>query len=136
MNTDAPMAGGYLVGVVAAVDMDANQTIQTRSGRRSIRGAVAFAGGSGVECRICGAREWLLVPTLGTSPMEQEAIDESNGRPGHVCIGASAANYVRAAREAAARGEMERAEHMAAHAVIEAEAIGPAAAREALARLI
>lgn len=132
MNTDAPTAGGYLVGVVAAVDMDANQT---RTGRRSIRGAVAFAGGSGVECRICGAREWLLVPTLGTSPMEQEAIDESNGRPGHVCIGASAANYVRAAREAAARGEMERAEHMAAHAVIEAEAIGPAA-REALARLI
>ena len=105
MNTDAPTAGGYLVGVVAAVDVDANQTIQTRSGRRSIRGAVAFAGGSGVECRICGAREWLLVPTLGTSSMEQEAIDESNGRPGHVCIGASAANYVRAAREAAARGE-------------------------------
>lgn len=60
-----------LGGVVAAVDMDANQT---RTGRRSIRGAVAFAGGSGVECRICGAREWLLVPTLGTSPMEQEPV--------------------------------------------------------------
>ena len=44
----------YLVGVVAAVDVDA---IQTRSGRRSIRGAVAFAGGYGsVAARLWRGR--------------------------------------------------------------------------------
>ena len=56
------------------------------------------------------------------------------GRPGHVCIGGIAADYVRAAREAASRGERDRAEDLAAHAVIEADAYGPATAREALAR--
>lgn len=98
------------------------------------RGAQGSALARELECRICGAREWLLVPTLDTSPIEQESIDESNSLPGHECIGAIAAGYVRDAREAAARGDMELAERLAAHAVIEAEAFGPAAAREALSR--
>lgn len=51
-----------------------------------------------------------------------------------MCIGGIAADYVRAAREAASRGERDRAEDLAAHAVIEADAYGPATAREALAR--
>lgn len=133
MNTDAPTAGGYLVGVVAAVDVDANQT---RSGRRSIRGAVAFAGGSGVECRICGAREWLLVPTLGTSRWSRRPSTRATAAPA-MCASAPAPPTTSAppARRPPV-AKMERAEHMTAHAVIDAEAIGPAAAREALARLI
>ena len=134
MNTDAPTAGGYLVGVVAAVHVDA---IQTRTGRRSIRGAVAFAGGSGVECRICGAREWLLVPTLG------HLLDGAGGhrreqRPPRPCVHRRQRRQLRPRRPRGGRPwrKMERAEHMTAHAVIDAEAIGPAAAREALARLI
>ena len=86
------------------------------------------------QCSLCGATEWIRIPTLGTGPLEADQIDEERRRYGHTCIGPLAAGHVRAARAHAARGDMARAERQAALAVHFAAEISSCASDAALTR--